>query len=59
LEGQKGHCVYGQKYILVSACKDVGTDFPDLEEANIEVALDCLAADLPEEDLEQLTVLMG
>lgn len=51
--------MYGQKYILVSACKDVGTDFPDLEEANIEVALDCLAADLPEEDLEQLTVLMG
>jgi hypothetical protein len=43
----------------VSACKDSGAEFPDLEEANIQVALDCLAAELPEEDLEQLTLLMG
>lgn len=43
----------------MSAFKDLEVEFPDLEEANIQVILDCLAAEVPEEDLEQLTVLMG
>ena len=41
----------------MSACKDLGVEFPDLEEADIQVVLDCLGAELPEEDLEQFTVL--
>jgi hypothetical protein len=36
--------------------KDLGAEFPDLEEADIQV--DCLAVELPEEDPEQFTVLM-
>jgi hypothetical protein len=43
----------------VSACKDLGAEFSNLEEANIQVVLDCLAAEVSEEDLEWLTVLMG
>jgi hypothetical protein len=38
--------------------EDLGAELPDLEEADIQVVLDCLAAELPEEDLEQFTVLM-
>jgi len=38
--------------------EDLGAELPDLEEADIHVVLDCLAAELPEEDIEQFTVLM-
>jgi hypothetical protein len=38
--------------------EDLGAELPDLEEANIQVVLDCLAAELPEEDLERFTLLM-
>jgi len=41
----------------VSACKDLGAEFQDLEEADIQVVPDRPAAELPEEDLEQFTVL--
>jgi hypothetical protein len=42
----------------MSVCNDLGAEFTYLEEADVQVVLDCLGAELPEEDLEQFTVLM-
>jgi hypothetical protein len=43
--------------LCLSACKDLGAEFRDLEEADMQVVPDCPAAELPGEDHEQFTVL--